>query len=182
MAVAVPCAILYTREQYAALSKLSKRGRDSSIQVEGSLRDELLMWLRLGDSKSLVNGSAWFSSEHFMVEAGTGFTDASGRRWGGFIRSVEGKFEAAADFEDHMLSYHIGQKEAVGLYNVLKGFVCSTTLTLKGKLFIINIDNQDLFEILAKGGSSRDTITTDICKELFWLQIPVGTNPSESSR
>ena len=43
----------------------------------------------------------------FMMEAGTGFTDASGRRWGGFIRSVEGKFEAAADFEAHMhmLSY-----------------------------------------------------------------------------
>ena len=42
-----------------------------------------------------------------MMEAGTGFTDASGRRWGGFIRSVEGKFEAAADFEAHMhmLSY-----------------------------------------------------------------------------
>ena len=32
MAVAVPCAILYTREQYAALSKLSKQGRGSSIQ------------------------------------------------------------------------------------------------------------------------------------------------------
>ena len=67
--------------------------------------------------------------------------------------------------------YHIGQKEAVGLCNVLKGFVRSTTLTLKGKLFIINIDNQGLFEILAKGGSSRDTITTDICKELFWIQV-----------
>ena len=171
MAVAVPCAILYTREQYAALSKLSKQGRGSSIRVVGSLQDELLMWLQLGDSKSLVNGSAWFSSEHFMVEAGTGFTDASGRRWGGFIRSIEGKFEAAADFEDHMLSYHIGQKEAVGLCNVLKGFVRSTTLTLKGKLFIINIDNQGLFEILAKGGSSMDTITTDICKELFWIQV-----------
>ena len=107
MAVAVPCAILYTREQYAALSKLSKQGRGSSIRVVGSLQDELLMWLQLGDSKSLVNGSAWFSSEHFMVEAGTGFTDASGRRWGGFIRSIEGKFEAAADFEAHMhmLSY-----------------------------------------------------------------------------
>ena len=46
--------------------------------MKGSLQDELLMWLQLGDSKSLVNGSAWFSSEHFKVEAGTGFTDASG--------------------------------------------------------------------------------------------------------
>ena len=66
MAVAVPCAILYTREQYAALSKLSKQGRGSSIRVVGSLQDELLMWLQLGDSKSLVNGSAWFSLEHFI--------------------------------------------------------------------------------------------------------------------
>ena len=118
-----------------------------------------------------MNGSAWFSAEHLMVESGKGFTDASGRRWGGFIGSAEGKFEAAADFEDHMLSYHIGQKEAVGLRNVLVGFERSTSLNLSGKLFVINIDNQGLFEILGKGGSSKDKVTTDICKELFWVQV-----------
>ena len=54
---------------------------------------------------------------------------------------------------------------------MLVGFVRLTSLNLTGKLFIINIDNQGLFEMLSKGGSSKDKVTMNICKELFWVQV-----------
>ena len=80
-------------------------------------------------------------------------------------------FVSAADFGEDMLAYHIRQKEPAGLRNVLVEFVESTP-TIKGKLFVIFIDNEGLFNmILDKGGSTRDTITTNICNELVWLQI-----------
>ena len=86
-----------------------------------------------------------------MVQAGTLHLRDRGKRvhrcvWekmGGFARTQEGKFESAADFDDHMLAYHIDQKEAVGLRNVLRlvGFVKTTPQPQEGKMFIIHIDN-----------------------------------------
>ena len=169
MSIAVPCAILYTREQYTQLRLHERKG--GSIILGTTLREELGIWLQLGNHKALINGSRWYNAEHYVVtNGGTGYTDASGRRWGGLIRTPEKTFVSAADFGEDMLAYHIGQKEAVGLRNVLVGFVESTP-TIKGKLFVIFVDNEGLFYILEKGGSTRDTITTNICKELFWLQI-----------
>ena len=174
MAIAVPCAILYTREQYAAL-KRQVGGKSTAcveIKLTKGLREELSMWLELGAKSSLVNGAKWLRAEHCIVQSGgTGFTDASGRRWGGFIQTKEGRFEAAADFEDGMLPYHIGQKEALGLRNVLMGFILSAKQDLRGKMFTIHIDNQGLFDILERGGSTNDLFTTSICKELFWAQV-----------
>ena len=92
--------------------------------------------IQLGNHKALINGSRWYSAEHYVLTNGcTIYTNASGRRWGGSYKNT-GK---------------------VGLRNVL--------------LFVILIDNEVLFYILEKGGSTRDTITTNICNELVWLQI-----------
>jgi hypothetical protein len=65
MAIAVPCAILYTRAQYAALaSNLDHkrapriaRSKTICIQPGSELAQELNMWLQL--QTKLVNGAVW---------------------------------------------------------------------------------------------------------------------------
>jgi len=173
MAIAVPCAILYTREQYAAL-KRQVGGKSTAcveIKLTKGLREELSMWLELGAKSSLVNGAKWLQAEHCIVQSGgTGFTDASGRRWGGFIQTKEGRFEAAADFEDGMLPYHIGQKEALGLQNVLMGFILSAKQDLRGKMFTIHIDNQGCLIFWKEGAPRTTCLQRAYAKNFFGLR------------
>ena len=41
----------------------------------------------------------------------------------------------------------------------------------EGKKILVQMDNEVLCNIYNKGGSSKQSFITDICKKLFWLQI-----------
>ena len=87
MAIAVPCAILYTRAQYATLAQnidymqnpRYARRKYIDICPDTELGRELEMWLKL--RSNLVNGSCWFQTGRVKL-ALEAFTDASARRWG----------------------------------------------------------------------------------------------------
>ena len=86
MAVAVPCAILYTCAQYNSLARNinykehPKAARKKIIHIDSSLQTELQMWSQL--STPLIYGSLWLKASHIRVELNLKDTssDASSRR------------------------------------------------------------------------------------------------------
>ena len=176
MAIAVPCAILYTRAQYAALaSNLDHKGvpriaRNKTIHIQpgSELAQELNMWLQL--QTKLVNGAVWMEASKVYLNLHA-FTDASSRRWGGLFRSPSGIFRMGGDFSEKEVGFHINEKEAVALGNSLELFCTTSQHIVKGKTVVVNVDNQTLYFIYENGGSTRQQGITQVCKKLFWLQI-----------
>ena len=177
MSIAVPAAILYTRSQYQTLAenlshKLSPhRARQKLIKIPTHLREELLLWLNL--DTLLLNGGSWISPEHIYTQLPNldAYTDASGHRWGGkFITNSE-TFVTAGQFSKEEIPLHINNKEAAALLKTLQNFLETHPLLVYGKLFIVKVDNEALFQIYMSEGSSKQLFITNICKQLFWLQI-----------
>ncbi|CAM9946752.1 unnamed protein product [Heterosigma akashiwo] len=189
MAVAVPCAALFTRAQYQALLPL-QRGRDKrrytrgiqgnrplsteAIPVRGELKEELSMWLNL--DSYLINGTAWPScSRVFRLEV-EGATDASPRRWGGRSRiattTQTSWFTAAGDFSAAEASQQIAEKEAIALERVFKGFLEQQPRDrMDGARFSFKCDSRCVVDIYNRGGSTKQMVVTRICKRLFLLQL-----------
>ena len=71
------------------------------------------------------------------------------------------------DFAEEQVGLHINVKEAVALEASLRLF-CEK---IKRKIVVVNVDNQVLFHIYEKGGSTRQENITKICKQIFWLQV-----------
>jgi hypothetical protein len=176
MAIAVPCAILYTRAQYATLAQnidymqnpRYARRKYIDICPDTELGRELEMWLKL--SSNLVNGSCWFQTGRVKL-ALEAFTDASARRWGGIFRTPSGVFHMGRDFSEKEIGFHINVKEAVALEHSLTLFCEKSSEQVKGKVVVVKVDNKVLFHIHEKGGSSKQQIITEICKKLFWMQV-----------
>jgi hypothetical protein len=97
MSIAVPCAILYTRAQYATLAEnldnslnpRLAREREVKIFPESELYKELTLWLQL--HTALINGSVWILPTRIHLRL-LAFTDASSRRWAGVFKSPEGVY------------------------------------------------------------------------------------------
>ena len=72
MAVAVPCAIFYTHEQYAALCSCKISNAPTTVRLTEAIKGELLAWLdiELGENNALKNGVKWFKPEHYILETG----------------------------------------------------------------------------------------------------------------
>ena len=103
MSIAVPCAILYTRAQYAALlhqmnygavPKVARR-KVISISPGSDLEEELKVWLQL--RTELVNGAMWMEVDRINLRM-QAFTDASSRRWGGIFKCPTGVFRMGGIF------------------------------------------------------------------------------------
>ena len=177
MAIAVPPAKLYTRAQYQTLSQnLSPlqsphKARTKLISLTNILRDELNMWLKL--DTILLNGSSWLKPEHIYGQLSNfdAFSDASGRRWGGHFLVNSETFTTAGQFTKTELILHINNKEGIALLRSLENFLNTHPLLVKGKMFIIKIDNETLYHIFKQGGSSKQMFLTNICKQIFWLEI-----------
>ena len=75
------------------------------------------------------------------------------------------------DFAEEQVGLHINVKEAVALEASLRLFCEKINEKIKGKIVVVNVDNQVLFHIYEKGGSTRQEDITKICKQLFWLQV-----------
>ena len=91
MSIAVPCAILYTRAQYATLAEnldnslnpRLAREREVKIFPESELYKELTLWLQI--HTELINGSVWILPTRIHLRL-LAYTDASSRRWGGVFK------------------------------------------------------------------------------------------------
>ena len=153
MAVAVPCAILYMRTQYTLLARNinykehPKAVRKRTRNIDSSLQTELQMWSQL--STPLINGSPWLKASHIRVQLNLkdASSDASSRRWGGSFSTSQGTFETGGEFPIQMLTLHINVKEAWALLWSLQNFCQNDTLMVRGKIFIVKVDNQVLFHI-----------------------------------
>ena len=94
----------------------------------------------------LLNGNAWLCTEKLHLTL-TAFTDASSRRWGGIFRGPEGIFQMEGDFAEEQVGLHINVKEAVALEASLRLFCEKINEKIKGKIVVVNVDNQVLFHI-----------------------------------
>ena len=179
MAIAVPAAKLYTRAQYAALSKnldhniLPHQARQKTISLttNKSLKEELAMWQKL--NTALINGASWLAPERIYatLENFDAYTDASARRWGGIFHSIKGTFKSAGVFSTSQTFQHINDKEGAALLESVINFLAKHKELARGKIMIIKVDNRVLFDIYTSGGSSKQQFLTDICKQIFWLEI-----------
>ena len=129
------------------------------------------MWSQL--STPLINGSPWLKASHIRVQLNLkdASSDASSRRWGGSFSTSQGTFETGGEFPTHMLTLHINVKEAWALLWSIQKFCQNHALLVRGKIFIVKVDNQVLFHIYENEGSTKQMENTDICKQIFWLQI-----------
>ena len=176
MPIAVPAAILYTRNQYAFLSSLvSKFGHESSKSLGNELpqevKEELLMWKQL--RSDLLNGSRWYGVQRgwLRMDKILSHTDASSRRWAGVYSSPDFILRISEDFSQDEVQRHINEKEAMALYKFLWNLLQKDPLLFEGKTIHIQVDNEVLNRIYNRGGSSRQLFITNICKKLFWLQV-----------
>ena len=110
MSIAVPCAVLYTRAQYTALSnhldygavpKVARK-RVLSILPGSDLEEELKVWLQL--RTELVNGSMWMEVDRIILRM-QAFTDALSRRWGGIFKCPNGVFWMGGIFHKERYLY-----------------------------------------------------------------------------
>ena len=176
MSIAVPCAILYTRAQYATLAEnldnslnpRLAREREVKICPESELYKELTLWLQL--HTALINGSVWILPTRIHLRL-LAFTDASSRRWAGVFKSPEGVCHMGGDFSEKELSLHINVKEAIALENSLNLFYEHNKEQVMGTTMVVKVDNQVLHNIYQNGGSTRQEYITQLCKKLFWLQL-----------
>ena len=175
MSIAVPAAKLYTRAQYAHLALLLKNNKDTNKQTQHPLSkhfiEELSIWTKL--KTALINGTNWYGTEHTYVRLQNtlAHTDASSRRWAGLFQTISHTLTFSEDFSSKELLLHINEKEALALYRTLFQITIKHPNLLTGKKIVVHVDNQTLHSIFNRGGSSKQSFITAICKNLFWLQI-----------
>jgi hypothetical protein len=106
-----------------------------------------------------------------MIEI-RGFTDASSRRFAGSF-TVQGKTReiVASDFSESDAGKHINIKEGLALVRSLGAIARKYSDIIKGSRVECRIDNQTLEKTILREGSSKNRELTEICKQLFWLQI-----------
>ena len=175
MAIAVPAAILYTRTQYSHLSDMSHKTHNPNKRkqhvIPRELREELLVWKQL--KQDLINGSKWYGADRGLlrIENLMAHTDASSRRWAGICKILHSIIRLSEDFSMEDIHRHINEKEAIALYEFLFQLLTMQPSIFEGKKILVQVDNEVLCNIYNKGGSSKQSFITDICKKLFWLQI-----------
>ena len=176
MAIAVPCAILYTRVQYAelsnALSLESNSCRDRKrveLGISQELREELSFWLGL--RQAMLNGAYWAGTSHIgvILHSHKAHVDASSRRWGGTLVASSEEFKASEDFNDEDVSRHINEKETLVFYRFVYNFLPTHEELVKNRRLVVHTDNQVLYYVFHAQGTSQNLFITDVLKKVFWL-------------
>jgi hypothetical protein len=136
-------------------------------QRQRKLRESVLIWIRFLDT---FDGAPWLASEHTSLRIQT---DASGRRWGGVLKTAGDitALSVGAEFEPEELGLDIETKEAMAVVRTLEGieevrggdFLAGTRLN-------IWIDNLALVFAMAKG-ASRNHTTHQQLESLFWMKL-----------
>ena len=176
MVIAVPCAVLYTRVQYAELSKsltlegsLRRDRKKIKISISQQLRDELVFWLGL--KQALLNGAQWAGTSHIGVTllSHEAHIDASSRRWGGTLVASCEDFKVAEDFNEEDVTRHINEKETLAFHRFLHNFLPSHEELVRNKRLLVHTDNQVLYYVFHSQGTSGNLFITDVLKKVFWL-------------
>ena len=86
-------------------------------QRQRKLRESVLIWIRFLDT---FDGAPWLASEHTSLRIQT---DASGRRWGGVLKTAGDitALSVGAEFEPGELGLDIETKEAMAVVRTLEG-------------------------------------------------------------
>ncbi len=109
--LAVPAALLFTREMNAAIGQSKRLVR--SIQIQGGLKDEIAHWLFL---ETWDDPLPWRDERHVRL---TVASDGSGTGWGGCIVSPAPEVHISDYWTPEEQSWDISIKEAVALERVL---------------------------------------------------------------
>ena len=175
--LAVPGAILFTREMNNAIAKGLRSGKQ--VQIYDALRDEIAHWLFL---ENWDDPLPWRDERHFRVALAT---DASSSGWGGSV-----SLPNCVDISDYWMSaeqgYDIATKEALALNKVL----LSLSDALRTAWVDAHVDNQAVIHAWQKQGC-RSVALNSATKQLFFttmrlnlslhlFYVPSSENPADA--
>ena len=175
--LAVPGAILFTREMNNAIAKGLRSGKQ--VQIHDALRDEIAHWLFL---ENWDDPLPWRDERQFRVALAT---DASSSGWGGSV-----SLPNCVDISDYWMSaeqgYDIATKEALALNKVL----LSLSDALRTAWVDAHVDNQAVIHAWQKQGC-RSVALNNATKQLFFttmrlnlslhlFYVPSSENPADA--
>ena len=107
-----------------------------------------------------------------MTQALEGFSDSSSRRTAGIFTSVGlGEFVCTEELSDVDLNRHINEKEGVALRKLIEAIFLNYPQQIEEAGVLCRVDSKVLFDTYNNQGSNNIVFITNVCKELFWLQI-----------
>ena len=174
--LAVPAALLFTREMNAAIWRGLRTVRP--IPLTSALREEIAHWLFL---QTWDNPLPWRDERHIRVKIAS---DASGSGWGGSIISPGNQVVLDYWTQEEQI-WDICVKEAAALEKVLLAFQDQLVNTRVDAL----VDNQAVVSSWNNQGG-RSVLLTRVMKRLFFTTaklnislhlsyIPTGDNPAD---
>lgn len=156
--LAVPAAILYTREMNSAISLGIKS--QSNITLDGYLQREIISWRFLDNWKGKLK---WKSENHIPLQCSLMHQLLNGAA---FSKSTEFSTQVGDSWETDMISLPIMVLEARALLNVLK----SLSDKIKGHRVDANVDNQALICVWNNEGSKSFQLNY-VIKEIFQFTL-----------
>ena len=112
--LAVPGALLFTREMNRAISKALRTS--APIKIDRTLRNEISHWLFL---RTWDDPLPWRDERHIRISLAT---DASASRWGGSVTLSDRTIEVSDYWKEEEQHLDISTKEALALDKVLLSF------------------------------------------------------------
>ena len=176
--LAVPAALLFTREMNAAIRRGLRLSRP--LPLTGALREEIAHWLFL---QTWDNPLPWRDERHVHL---TVASDASGSGWGGSI--VSSVPQSVSDYWTHEeQSWDISVREAIALDKVLLAFqdrlVNARVDALVDNLAVVHSwTNQGGSSVPLSRAIKRLFLTTAKLNIVLHLSyVPTGVNPADPS-
>lgn len=150
LALAVPGALLYTRDMFDALAAADRAGADA-VPLTAALRGEVGLWRGL---RGWHGTRPWRSERHVWVRMAA---DASGARWGGWLQVVtpEGASPpvVAGDvWTPAEMPLHIGEKEMLAPAYVLRA---ALPAWVRDVVVVLSTDNMPVNGLLRSCRAAR---------------------------
>ena len=156
--LAVPGALLFTREMNAAISKALRTSRP--VKMDKALRDEISHWLFL---RTWDDPLPWRDERHIRI---TLATDASASGWGGSVTLGDRVVQVSDYWTDEEQGLGIATKEALAIDKVLLSFPDS----LNNAWVDASVDNQAIIHSWRRQGGRSQSLNNAI-KKLFFTTM-----------
>ena len=154
---------------------MRERGEPLSARQNVRVWRCLTVWRQMLDR---LEGAPWMNTTHMSltmqplrVEA-----DASGRRWGGVLRSDMGSVSLSVgeEFRQEHMACSIMAKEAMAVLWVLQQLVrVKGEALLAGARVNVFIDNSSVVLAMLRG-ASKEVKVHEVLESLFWLKLRLG--------
>lgn len=177
LSIAVPGALLFTREMNHAVSRGLRSHRQ--VKLDKNLREEISHWLFL---ESWDEPVPWKNERHLRIRVSS---DASGSGWGASVNLDE--VVTASDYwSEEEQQYDIAAREALALDKTLVSFAES----LRNSWVDAHVDNMAVVHAWQKQGG-RSVALNRIMKQLFFTTlrlnislhvsyVATGNNPADA--